>query len=367
MTNYSSKKQDSQYLLTIAIPTYNRSKYLNLCLAQIGNQFHGNEQIIELLVSDNNSTDNTEEIVQKYISQGYPIKYVKNKQNIGPDHNFLQCFNLAKGKYVLIFGDDDTLADGVINLILNILRKSNYGIVHLSTRHKNGFATKITTILSGKKNYDYAIYDNTKEFIKDVNYSFGFISGNIVNKTLVDKTIDMEQFAETNLMQLGWTLSAVFNVKQNIVIEDAIIATNLVGGATGEGCLWCRILSVNQNKIFDTFIKRGIDKKYFDIINRKLLQRFFPQAILDIRKNRKQNKESKELMKEDFYKVLYPIYHNSLFFWVFTVPAIKLPLPAAIFWFIIIRITSRINILKKRIGIKFGFTRNVIYHKVNAC
>ena len=64
-------------LLSIAIPTYNRAHYLDLCLSQICKQLPGNEQDIELIVSDNASPDNTEEVVKKYIDRGIDLKYIK--------------------------------------------------------------------------------------------------------------------------------------------------------------------------------------------------------------------------------------------------------------------------------------------------
>src|SRR5664279_2820781 len=122
----------TQMRLTIAIPTYNRAAYLDLCLYHICRQIQKYETSIEILISDNDSSDNTGDIVQKYISDGYPITYHRNKDNIGSDRNFIQCFRLAKGKYVLIMGDDDILLERAIETILNIIEKGEYGIIHMN-------------------------------------------------------------------------------------------------------------------------------------------------------------------------------------------------------------------------------------------
>ena len=65
-------------LLTIAIPTYNRASYLDLCLSRIFNQLSKKEPLVEVLISNNNSSDNTEEIVNRYVSQGLTVSYIKN-------------------------------------------------------------------------------------------------------------------------------------------------------------------------------------------------------------------------------------------------------------------------------------------------
>ena len=63
--------------LSIIVPTYNRANYLKECLDSIINQNYPN---IEVIVTDDNSTDNTKEVVKEYI-QKYPfIKFVKNNK-----------------------------------------------------------------------------------------------------------------------------------------------------------------------------------------------------------------------------------------------------------------------------------------------
>src|SRR5574337_126918 len=121
-----------QKLLSIAIPTYNRAEYLDLCLSQICKQLPGYESLIEVIVSDNASTDNTADIVDKFIKQGFAVRYVRNAQNIGMDGNIVQAYSLATSKYAVVFGDDDALVDGAVEKIIRILRSGEYGIVFVS-------------------------------------------------------------------------------------------------------------------------------------------------------------------------------------------------------------------------------------------
>ena len=89
--------------------------------------------MIEIIVSDNDSTDNTAEVVNDAISKGLNIRYIRNETNIGSDANFAQCFNLATGKYVMIMGDDDQFTTSAISSILQQLEhaKEDYGVVFL--------------------------------------------------------------------------------------------------------------------------------------------------------------------------------------------------------------------------------------------
>ena len=68
----------NQKKLSIAIPSYNRCKYLDLLLASILKQYNDCASLVEIIVSDNASTDATPQIVAKYIEFGLAIKYVRN-------------------------------------------------------------------------------------------------------------------------------------------------------------------------------------------------------------------------------------------------------------------------------------------------
>ena len=123
-----------QPVLTIAIPTYNRAKFLSVCLLQIFRQIKTiNPAVLEIIVSDNNSADNTESVVQTMINAGMNIIYRKNPENIGADKNFYQCYVQATGKYVLILGDDDFFIDGTIEKIITILISDEYGVVYMNS------------------------------------------------------------------------------------------------------------------------------------------------------------------------------------------------------------------------------------------
>jgi abequosyltransferase len=69
-------------LISICIPTYNRKKYLKQCLDSIVNQDCFTENQIEIIISDNDSNDNTEKLVKEYQINYKNIKYFINDNNI---------------------------------------------------------------------------------------------------------------------------------------------------------------------------------------------------------------------------------------------------------------------------------------------
>jgi abequosyltransferase len=99
--------------LSICIPTYNRATELRLLLASIAAQT-GYSLELEILISDNASTDNTQQIIEEFIATGMNIVYAKSSENRGYDRNILNAVSMASGDYCWLFGSDDLLEEGAL-------------------------------------------------------------------------------------------------------------------------------------------------------------------------------------------------------------------------------------------------------------
>ena len=72
-------------LVTIGIPTYNRAEMLKRSIESALSQDYA---MIEVIISDNASTDDTQGICQYFIKKDNRVKYVKQLSNKGPSTNF---------------------------------------------------------------------------------------------------------------------------------------------------------------------------------------------------------------------------------------------------------------------------------------
>lgn len=128
-------------ILSICIPTYNRAQYLSQAIESVVEQISPLlSDKIEICVSDNASTDNTKEIVERYMSKNIcRITYHINEVNIGADKNFLKVIEIAKGKYCWWLGSDDQLEDNSLDRILSVLqeRHSNFYLLSQNCYDKN--------------------------------------------------------------------------------------------------------------------------------------------------------------------------------------------------------------------------------------
>lgn len=104
-------------LLSFIVPTYNRSNYLKRCLDSILSQ---EVDCYEIIVSDNASPDNTQEIMQNYIK--YPqVHYFRNEVNVGARENIYKATGSAQGEYIFWLSDDDYLLPNALSKVMDVI------------------------------------------------------------------------------------------------------------------------------------------------------------------------------------------------------------------------------------------------------
>jgi glycosyltransferase involved in cell wall biosynthesis len=105
-------------LLTIAIPTFNSARYLPDAVASIMRQ--GLDDF-EILIVDNASQDNTEEVVRSF--ENSRLRYIRNPSNVGSSENGNRCLAHSRGRYIKFLCADDVLLDGVLQKQLRVLER----------------------------------------------------------------------------------------------------------------------------------------------------------------------------------------------------------------------------------------------------
>ena len=109
---------DSNPHLSIVIPTYNRANFIDYCL-----EIHvplAQRHNVQIFISDNASTDNTKEVVDKWKNKYPHIVYRCNAENIGPDGNIELALRYPNTKYVWLLGDTYRIPESGIEYVLNI-------------------------------------------------------------------------------------------------------------------------------------------------------------------------------------------------------------------------------------------------------
>ncbi|MCF7861894.1 glycosyltransferase [Candidatus Woesearchaeota archaeon] len=114
-------------MISIIIPTYNRASELKKTLPIYLKQ----KDVRQLIVIDDNSTDDTKNIVESMIKKNDKIEciYHKNEVNKGIHYNFNLGVSMARGKYIFFGEDDVVLSDDHISLLMQHMKSSKADII----------------------------------------------------------------------------------------------------------------------------------------------------------------------------------------------------------------------------------------------
>ncbi len=100
-----------QDLITVIIPVYNSEKYFGKCIESILNQTYQN---IEIIIINDCSTDESENIILDYLGKDNRITYLSNETNLGVGKTRNIGIDRAKGKYIYFIDSDDYIEESTL-------------------------------------------------------------------------------------------------------------------------------------------------------------------------------------------------------------------------------------------------------------
>jgi abequosyltransferase len=210
-----------EVLLTLAIPTYNRADSLDKSLFSLINDPSFDSRV-EIIISDNCSTDNTTQIAKKYTTHYSNVRYHRNNVNIGGDLNFCQSLQIGMGKYIKLCNDTIQFKNGFLQFML--------------TKIEENQNTNTNIFFYG--NYFYlrnkdVICENVDDFTRAASFTSTWIGNFGIWKKDIQKLEPLNQYASTKLLQVGWTYELIKSSRQTILyfrdFSDVVI-TNDKGG-----------------------------------------------------------------------------------------------------------------------------------------
>jgi len=110
--------------ITVAIPSYNRAKFLQPLLDSILMQNYPNYEI--LIIEDNSpEREDIAKIVSNYQTNTDKIRYLQNEQNLGYDKNIRKLIDCSRGDYIFFMGNDDIVAEDALANVADLINNNN--------------------------------------------------------------------------------------------------------------------------------------------------------------------------------------------------------------------------------------------------
>jgi len=244
-SNHSNKPA-----ITIGMPVYNGAKFIEAVLDSLLNQ---TLKDFELIISDNASTDNTEEICKLYSAKDERIKYVRQNENIGPVANFKYVLLKSHGDYFIWAAADDVRSTNYLELNYDFLQKNPS---YVASGTPNGFENwpsnrELVNFSIEEDN----IFDRHMKFFKNCFRSHGLFYCLFRTKIMKDSEILDKIFPDYDWLGFDWITILYLTTKGKI-------------NRTSEGNIILGVRGVSSNS------------NIFKIFNHRKIESFIPFYVL---------------------------------------------------------------------------------------
>lgn len=300
-------------LLSICIPTYNRAEYLDSTIQSIVCQTIFIEtNIVEIVISDNCSTDNTYEVSQKYVKlYKNKIKYFRNNNNI-KDRNFEKALSHGSGLYLKLNNDTLLHKNNTLDVITNAI-EDNYEkqyLLFFSNENKKGETVNIFGLDS---------------FVKEASFASTWIGSFGIWKSDFIKFKDFNLRYEQQLVQTD-VLFRLISSKKNIVIINSKIYESISPLQKGGYNIY-QVFVSNYLELLRYYKKAGfVSNITFKNEKLKLLWHFLIPWTLKTFSNRNKYKFD----TQNAFKIVLKEYHSNPLFYLGILYVLLLIIPLKI-------------------------------------
>lgn len=297
-------------LLSICIPTFNRANIIEETL----NRFINNREFdndVEIVISDNASTDHTEEICTRFTHICSNIKYFKNSSNI-KDSNFIKVLNYGKGHYLKLLNDWSYYNEDDLRYVKSTIKE------YLESKKAIFFSSNY---IYTRKKREKIICNSLDEYIQAIST---FVTCNNVFGAWNEewqRVVDKEKYSSLQLQQVDWSFQIVKKNNGCILFDKETLKTASVPVGIRGGYNWFQVHLDNYYKIMIPYINDGlISLNTFKQDSHYLLEHFKRELcnIYFIKLDKRWQFDTKGTLK-----LLLKYYKKDIYFYYFL---LKMPL-----------------------------------------
>ena len=318
----------NKYLLSICIPTLNRSKYLKGVLENLLSEIERckNPDEIQIVIVDGNSNDDTEEVANTFEIK-CALKYFRREKKVGVDKDIMKCVELADGKYCWLFSDDDLFVDGAVQYLLDILRSEEPLSGCFCNRIPHDF--KMERMVAevnewpGKVFNDNQLFLRKSDCIRNIGMDYGFLSSQVVNRSIWLKAFGSGDFGD--LYKSYYLMVHIIFKMQNENCRWMYIHRPMLKQRTGNDTLLNnegvikrqKVEHENFEKILNLHYDRNSDEQF--VFFKKLVKRI-PRALANMKAQ-----GISFPVQLSLFKLFYKKYKSYSRFWYLVVPIFFIP------------------------------------------
>lgn len=208
-------------ILSIAIPTLNRSEYLKFTIDHFVPQILPYSDKVELVICSNACDDNTSEVANKYASKYEFIRYNDCRNRVSLGDNFKRTVAFSKGRYFILWGDDDIPAPFLISYLLYCIENTPQYELYYFNRlvgYEDGCPIKSLTVYEKRYEQTKKIYQSSTDFITDNFWGATFMSAMLCSRGVWERGLKFDTSSHYGFEFMG--ILYYGNKDKDIVFES---------------------------------------------------------------------------------------------------------------------------------------------------
>jgi glycosyltransferase involved in cell wall biosynthesis len=216
---------DNKPMVSVLVTSFNRAAYIEETIESILQQSYTDYEIV---ISDNCSTDNTMELLEKYRTNP-KIKIHQNETNIGQFANRNKCASLASGKYLKYIDSDDLIYPWGLQLLVTMMEQfpqAGWGLCSLVQIVEKPYPFQLSPRSAYLHNYHtFAIFD----------------------KAPLSAIIKKEVFEQVNGFDVSLNMAGDFDMWQKLALSFPVVLMP-------DGIVWNRVHPGQEMRQFNQYL-----------------------------------------------------------------------------------------------------------------
>jgi glycosyltransferase involved in cell wall biosynthesis len=305
-------------LLSICVPTYNRCNLLVETIESIiASIKFSNVNCIEIIISDNASTDKTTETIELLKGRYPEIRSRRNEVNV-IDENFFQVASIAQGEYIWIFADDDLMeVEAVKKVVECIYEKNNLIILNYSIWNQD--FTELVIPLRYSRIAEIKVTDSN-QVLKKFGMGLQFISSVVIKKDIFfNKNMNynykmLHQYGNSFLYAV---YAGILNDCKTKYIENPLLKYRGFNSNLSVASKWYSYFIYGNNFLLSLLQSLGYSKQAVRCARKNIIKYYL---LRDIVARKKADENTFKLIK-----IIPRAYYGHFYFWGIGLPIAVIP------------------------------------------